>query len=203
MSDIKKNQKKKMSFPTAFTVLFILLILAAVLTHIVPAGSYSKLKYDDSIKKLTVTMLDGSTKDYEATQATLKQFKINVDISKFTEGSINKSVAIPEVIQAPIIGITGVVDVIVLVFIIGGIIGILNSSGAFGADFESLSRATKGREYLLIVVVKFLISLGGTTFGLAQETIGLYPILVPVFMIAALYMGSSIGTMFSTVNPFS
>lgn len=61
-------------------------------------------------------------------------------------------------------------------------------------------------------IYHYFIALGGTTFGLAEETIALYPILVPVFMIAgydaivciaALYMGSSIGTMFSTVNPFS
>ena len=57
-----------------------------------------------------------------------------------------------------------------------------------------------------------MIAAGGTTFGLAEETIALYPILVPVFLaakydalvcIAAIYMGSSIGTMMSTVNPFS
>ena len=38
-----KNHKKKIEFPTAFTVLFIILILAALLTYIVPAGLYSKL----------------------------------------------------------------------------------------------------------------------------------------------------------------
>ena len=61
-------------------------------------------------------------------------------------------------------------------------------------------------------MVTILISLGGTTFGLVEETIALYPILIPVFIaakydvlvcIAAIYMGSSIGTMMSTVNPFS
>ena len=95
---------------------------------------------------------------------------------------------------------------------IGGLINILDHSGAFGAGISALSRATKGKEYILIIVVTILISLGGTTFGLAEETIALYPILIPVFIaakydvlvcIAAIYMGSSIGTMMSTVNPFS
>ncbi|MEJ8554557.1 YfcC family protein [Tepidibacter sp. Z1-5] len=221
-----QKTKKKMSFPTAYTVLFIVLILAAVLTHTVPAGSYGKLLYDDSTQKFVVTSPDGSTKEYEGTQATLDELGIKIDVSKFTDGSIYKAVAIPntyeqlpsnpqgikEVIQAPIQGVYETIDIVMFVFIIGGIIGVLNNSGAFDAGFASLSRATKGREYLLIVVVTFLIALGGTTFGLAEETIALYPILVPVFMvagydaivcIAALYMGSSIGTMFSTVNPFS
>ncbi|CAH2214396.1 YfcC family protein [Tepidibacter aestuarii] len=218
--------KKKMSFPTAYTVLFIVLILAAVLTHTVPAGSYGKLLYDDSTQMFVVTSPDGSTKEYEGTQATLDELGIKIDVAKFTDGSIYKAVAIPntyeqlesrpqgvkEVIQAPIQGVYETIDIIMFVFIIGGIIGVLNNSGAFDAGFASLSRATKGREYLLIVIVTFLIALGGTSFGLAEETIALYPILVPVFMvagydaivcIAALYMGSSIGTMFSTVNPFS
>ncbi|WP_425449225.1 YfcC family protein [Dethiothermospora halolimnae] len=220
------KSKKKLSFPTAYTVLFIVLILAAVLTHVVPAGSYSKLLYDGEIDKFTVTHPDGSTEKFEGTQETLDKLGVKVNISKFKDGSIYKPVAIPDtyekleskpqgvvdVLQAPIKGVYETIDIIMFVFIIGGIIGILNNSGAFDAGFASLSRITKGKEFLLIIIVTFLIALGGTTFGLAEETIALYPILVPVFMvagydaivcIAALYMGSSVGTMFSTVNPFS
>ena len=43
-------KKKKLSFPTAFTVLFIVLILSAVLTYIVPAGLYAKLAYNKEDK---------------------------------------------------------------------------------------------------------------------------------------------------------
>ncbi len=218
--------KKKRNFPTAFTVLFIVLILAAVLTYVVPAGSYAKLKYDNGKNVFTVTKPDASVKELPGTQETLNGLKIKVDIQKFKDGGISKPVAIPgtyekvkqnpqgivNIIQAPIKGVYDTIEIIMFVFIIGGCIGILNSSGAFDAGIASLSRITKGKEFLLIIVVTILISIGGTTFGLAEETIALYPILVPVFMaagydaivcIAALYMGSAIGTMFSTVNPFS
>ncbi|MBZ9626054.1 YfcC family protein [Clostridium sp. FP2] len=218
--------KKKKSFPTAFTVLFIVLIFAAVLTYVVPAGSYAKLKYDNEKIVFTVTNPDASVKELPGTQDTLNKLKIKIDIEKFKDGSISKPVAIPDtyekvkqnpqglsnIIQAPIKGVYDTIDIIMFVFIIGGCIGVLNSSGAFDAGIASLSRITKGKEFILIIVVTILISIGGTTFGLAEETIALYPILVPVFMaagydaivcIAALYMGSSIGTMFSTVNPFS
>lgn len=221
-----EKKKKKRSFPTAFTVLFIVLIIAAILTYIVPAGSYSKLSYDSEKKVFTVTKPDESTSEMPVTQDTLDKLKIKVNVGKFQDGSINKPVAIPDtyekleqkpqgfydVIQAPIKGVYDTIDIIMFVFIIGGVIGVLNSSGAFDAGIASLSRATKGKEYLLIVIITLLIALGGTTFGLAEETIALYPILVPVFVvagydalvcIATLYMGSSIGTMFSTVNPFS
>lgn len=218
--------KKKRSFPTAFTVLFIVLIFAAALTYFVPAGSYSKLEYVSDNKVFTVTKPDGSVKEMPGTQQTLDNLGVKVGIQKFEDGSIYKPVAIPgtyekvqsnpqgfiEVLEAPIKGVYDTIDIIMFVFIIGGLIGVLNSTGAFDAGIASLSKATKGKEFLLIVIVTILISLGGTTFGMAEETIALYPILVPVFMaagydaivcIAALYMGSSIGTMFSTVNPFS
>lgn len=218
--------KKKKSFPTAFTVLFIVLIFVALLTYVVPAGSYAKINYDNEKNVFTVIKPDASVKELPGTQDTLNKLKIKIDLQKFKDGSISKPVAIPDtyekvkqnpqglanIIQAPIKGVYDTIDIIMFVFIIGGCIGVLNSSGAFDAGIASLSRITKGKEFILIIVVTILISIGGTTFGLAEETIALYPILVPVFMaagydaivcIAALYMGSSIGTMFSTVNPFS
>src|SRR5699024_10478469 len=57
-----------------------------------------------------------------------------------------------------------------------------------------------------------LIALGGTTFGLAEETLAFYPILIPIFLmagydtmtlVATIYLGTAIGTMSSTINPFS
>ena len=88
----------------------------------------------------------------------------------------------------------------------------MNLTGAFDAGISWLARALKGHEYVLIILVTSLIAVGGTTFGLAEETIAFYPILIPVFLaakydamvpLASIYIGSSIGTMCSTVNPFS
>ena len=181
--------KKKRGFPTAFTVLFIVLIFAAALTYIIPAGSYAKLKYDTDKKVFTVTKPDSSVEELPGTQATLDKFAIKVDVKKFTDGSISKPVAIPgtyekvkqnpqglkNVFQGPINGVYDTIDIIMFVFIIGGVIGVLNSTGAFDAGIASLSRATNGKEFILIVVVTILIALGGTTFGMAEETIALYP----------------------------
>ena len=219
--------KKKRSFPTAFTVLFIVLILSALLTYIVPAGSYSKLKYveDKGNAVFEVTKPNGDVEELPSTQETLDKLKIKVDIEKFKSGSISKPIAVPdtyekvksnpqgfvEVIEAPIQGVYDCIDIIMFVFILGGIIGVINHSGAFNAGMESLSKVTKGKEMLLIIIVMVVVALGGTTFGMAEETIAFYPILMPIFLmtgydaivcIAAIYLGSSIGTMFSTVNPF-
>jgi len=208
--------KKKLTFPTAFTVLLIVLILAAGLTYLVNAGAYAKLVYDLDNQVFIETFPDGTTRELEGTS----------DIAKFQEGSINKPIAVPgtyekvkanpqgirELLLAPIQGVYDSIGIILFVFIIGGVIGIINESGAINAGIAALSRVTKGHEYMLIVFVTFLVALGGTTFGLAEETIAFYPILMPVYLaagydaivcIAAIYMGSSIGSMFSTTNPFS
>ena len=68
--------KKKLSFPTAYTVLFIVLILAAALTHVVPAGKYSTLLFDESVQAFVVTSPDGETQELEATQSTLDQLGV-------------------------------------------------------------------------------------------------------------------------------
>lgn len=218
--------KRKFTFPTAFTVLFIVLILAVSLTYLVNAGAYAKLVYDLDNQVFIETFPDGTTRELEGTQKTLDELGVSSDIAKFQEGSINKPIAVPgtyekvkanpqgirELLLAPIQGVYDSIGIILFVFIIGGVIGIINESGAINAGIAALSRVTKGHEYMLIVFVTFLVALGGTTFGLAEETIAFYPILMPVYLaagydaivcIAAIYMGSSIGSMFSTTNPFS
>ena len=222
----KKKEKRKIQFPTAFTVLFIILIFAALLTYLIPAGFYSKLQFDEEQDTLLVEDYQGNINSYPATQDTLDNLDINMNISKFLDGSIRKPIAIPgtyqridqapqgvfSVIMSPVYGVMDTVDIMVFVLILGGIIGLINKTGTFDAGIAALSRKTRGKEFLLVVFVFGLISLGGTTFGLAEETIALYPILMPIFIasgydaivcIAAIYMGSSIGSMFSTVNPFS
>lgn len=220
------QKKKKREFPTAFTVLFIILIFAAVLTYIVPSGQFSRLTYDGATNEFVITDHNDETTAVPATQKVLDDLDIQLDLAKFQDGIIKKPIAIPgtytqieqrpqgviDVLKSPIIGTADSVDIMIFVLILGGLIGLVNKVGAFDAGIEALSKKTKGKEFLLVVLVFVLTTLGGTTFGLAEETIAFYPILMPIFLIsgfdaitciAAIYMGSSIGTMFSTVNPFS
>lgn len=223
---MEKTKKKKRQFPTAFTVLFIILIFAAVLTYIVPSGQFSRLSYDGSSKEFIITNQHNEKTMVPATQNVLDKYHIQLGLNKFEDGSIHKPIAIPgtyerisqqpqgiiDVLKAPIAGVMDTVDIMIFVLILGGIIGLVNKVGAFNAGMGALTRMTKGKEFFLVVLVFVLTTIGGTTFGLAEETIAFYPILMPIFLIAgfdaltciaAIYMGSSIGTMFSTVNPFS
>jgi uncharacterized ion transporter superfamily protein YfcC len=216
---------KKISFPTAHSVLLIIAALVALATWLLPAGKFDELKYDKE-KKVFVQIKSDQEIVYPATQKTLDSLGIKINLSKFEDGSIWKPVGIPgtyhnidpkpqgflEFVKSPLQGVIDSIDVILFVLILGGFIGIVHYSGAFDAGVSRLAISLRGREKLLIVFITTLIALGGTTFGLAEETIAFYPILVPVFLaarydamvaLASIYIGSSVGTMISTVNPFS
>ncbi|NQW36388.1 MAG: YfcC family protein [Flavobacteriales bacterium] len=216
---------KKLKFPTAQTVLIIIAVFVAILTWLVPAGQYDRLAYNKEYKNFVIKTQDGDV-NLEATQKTLDSLQIKIPLAKFTSGDIWKPIGIPNTykkltpnpqglkafIQAPIKGIIQIADIMLLVLIIGGLIEIVNYTGAFAAGISWLSKILKGKEYILIVVVTSLIALGGTSFGMAEETIPFFPILIPVFLaakydaivpVACIFIGSSIGTMASTTNPFS
>ncbi|GAA0735118.1 YfcC family protein [Clostridium oceanicum] len=220
------KKKKRLKFPTAFTVLFIVLIIADILTYVIPAGNYSKLNYKKETKKFEITNSNGNVSTKPPTQKTLDDLNIKIEVDKFIDGSINKPIAIPntykrikqtpqkisDIVQAPVKGTANGIDIVLFILVVGGLISIVNATGAFESGFASLSKVTKGKEFILLILVNLLIGLGGTTFGFAEETIALYPILTSIFLatgydsmvcIAIIYVGSTIGTMFSTVNPFA
>ena len=215
----------KLKFPSAQTILFIIAGLVAILTWLVPAGKYDSLMYDKGAKAFTRTSVDTSF-TLPANQATLDQLNIAIPLENFTSGDIYKPIGIPGTftkvdskpqgflafLKSPVKGIIATADIIFLVLIIGGLIGIMNRTGAFDAGMSWLANTLRGKEFMLIILTTTLVAFGGTTFGLAEETMAFFPILIPIFLVAGydalvavacIFMGSAIGTMCSTVNPFS
>ena len=216
---------KKLKFPTAQTILILIAVFVTLLTWLVPSGKYDSLAYNAVSNTFTKISLEERI-ELKASQETLEELNIKIPIEKFTSGDIYKPIGIPNtykplesrpqgfsaLVQSPIKGIIAAADIIFLILIIGGLIGIMNLTGAFDAGIAWMAKVLKGREYILIIVVTTLIALGGTTFGLAEETMAFYPILIPVFLAAkydamvglsCVFLGSGIGSMCSTVNPFA
>lgn len=216
---------KKLKFPSAQAILLVIAALVAVLTYLVPAGKYNTLTYNEADNTFTINSGNESS-TVSATQETLTTLQINIPLQKFKNGDIRKPIGIPDTykeidaqpqgvasfLKSPIKGIIDAADIIFLVLIIGGLIAIMNLTGAFDAGIAWLAKKLQGKEYILIILVTCLIALGGTTFGLEEETIAFYPILIPIFLaakydalvaLASIYIGSCIGTLASTINPFS
>ena len=223
---MEATKKKTFNFPSAFTILFVILIIAVGLTWVIPSGSYSKLTYNSTDHAFVVKSYGQEDKTYPATEATLNDLNIKIKLSNFTEGVIKKPIAIPgtyqrieqhykgimDIPKSMVEGTIEAVNVMVFIFVLGGMIGVINRTGAFNSGLMSLANRTKGNEFLIVFSVSVLMVLGGTTCGIEEEAVAFYPILVPIFLalgydaivcVGAIFLASSMGTAFSTINPFS
>jgi len=104
------------------------------------------------------------------------------------------------------------VQVFFFVLAIGAFITVTLKSGALDAGIARVTEKFRTRGLVLIAVLMVIFSLGGTTYGMAEETLGFYAILVPVVVglgydrivgVTMIMLGAGIGTLASTVNPFA
>lgn len=122
-----------------------------------------------------------------------------------------QSASLADMAGAPITGFSSAMEVSLFVLILGGFLGIVSETGALNAGISVVVKKLNGKELWIIPILMFLISVGGTTFGMAEETIAFYA-LVTVTMVAAgfdaitaaatIMLGSTVGVLGSTVNPF-
>ena len=171
-------KRKNFEFPTAYTVLFLILILVTVLTHVIPAGKYDRLSYQEKTNEFTIEKYGNENINLEATQENLDKLDIKIDVNKFIDSTIKKPMAIPntyvkldgkaqvldELISAPISGIAEAIDIIIFVLILGGIVGIVNKTGTFNIAMKAISQRTKGKEFSL-VIISFIFFAAGISFN--------------------------------------
>ncbi|AGM25789.1 arginine/ornithine antiporter [Spiroplasma syrphidicola EA-1] len=112
---------------------------------------------------------------------------------------------------APMYGFRDKVDVIVFILVLGGFLGIVIESKALDAGIGRLVAKMKGREVWIIPIIMVLFSIGGTVYGMGEETIALYPVIIPVLLAAGfdvltaimtILLGAGLGVIGSTLNPF-
>ncbi|GAM66895.1 arginine/ornithine antiporter arcD [Vibrio sp. JCM 19236] len=114
--------------------------------------------------------------------------------------------------MAPIKGFHESVDVALFVIIIGGFLAVTMSTGAMDAGVAAVVDRFKGREQFLIPILMTLFAIGGTSFGMAEETVAFWALIMPVMSAAGydrmvtagvILLGSGVGVLASTVNPFA
>ena len=180
-------------FPTAYTILFLLIILVAALTWVIPAGQYDRAMNAEIGREVAVP---GTYQTVEANP----------------QGPI-------DVLMAPIAGFydpdsyaANAIDVALFVLLLGGFLGVVNATGAIDTGMRSAMRAMQGREIWMIPILMSLFAIGGTTYGMAEETLAFYAILLPVVLragfdavtgVAIVLIGAGIGVLGSTINPFA
>lgn len=114
--------------------------------------------------------------------------------------------------MAPINGFHDAGDVIGFVFCLGAFLALVNATGALETGIHVLVRKMKGHESRLIVILMALFALGGTTYGMCEETVGFYVLLAstmlaagmdPMVGAATVLLGAGVGCLGSTINPFA
>lgn len=116
------------------------------------------------------------------------------------------------ILLAPLQGFFDAVDVELFILMVGGFLGVVMETGAINNGVAAVVRKMRGREKWMIPILMILFGIGGTTFGMWEETMAFYPILLPVFLaagydaavsISVVLLGAGTGVLCSTVNPFA
>lgn len=113
---------------------------------------------------------------------------------------------------APVKGFADALPVCLFVMILGGFLGMMTETGALDNGIAVLVKKLHGREIMLVPVLMLIFSLGGTTYGMCEETVPFYALLAATMMAAGfdplvgaatVLLGAGCGCLGSTVNPFA
>ena len=128
------------------------------------------------------------------------------------DGSGVIGATLSQTLLAPILGFADAIDICLFVLILGAFLKVVTKTGALETGIEVLIKKLKGKELILIPILMFIFSIGGTTYGMLEETVGFYAIL-SVAMVAAgmdtlvasaiVLLGAGSGVLGSTINPFA
>lgn len=113
---------------------------------------------------------------------------------------------------SPILGFENSVDVAIFVIILGGFLKVIDKTKALDTGIKVLIKKLKGRELMLIPILMLIFSIGGTTYGMLEETVGFYALLAATMVMAGMdtlvasatiLLGAGVGVLGSTINPFA
>jgi uncharacterized ion transporter superfamily protein YfcC len=194
------KKKRAFTLPSAYTILFILIVLAAIATWVVPAGTYKLNKAGEPIPGSYHTVKSHPQRILVDSLTAPINGLFGIEDEKGNINYYNSGT------------LFGAIDVALFIIVIGGFLGITMKTGAIQAGIGRLVRRLHGKERWMIPILMTVFAIGGTTYGMAEESLAFYVLVITV-MIAAGYdamtgaavllLGCGIGTLGSTINPFA
>ena len=191
--------KKKFKFPTAFTILVLITVVVAILTFVIPAGRYD---YDENGQPVP-----GS---YHAVDPNPQRLKDAILAPINGMYGLQDSSGYINIYNSG--DLYGAIDVALFILLIGGFLGVTMKTGAIDAGINSVVKKLGQRGRVLITVLFIIFAAGGTSYGMAEESLAFYPLILAAMIalgydalaaVAVILLGCGIGTMGSTINPFS
>ncbi|MGE7854901.1 YfcC family protein [Bacillus sp. NPDC094064] len=183
---IPVKKKTWLKVPHTYTLIFLIIILAGLASYIVPAGEFDRVKDKESGRMLVV---DGSYHTIESDPVSFFDMFTSIPLG-LEKGS----------------------QIIFYIFLVSGVFGIIQTTGAIEAGVHKGVRSLEGREKLLIPVSMTIFSIGGFTMGMAEETIIFVPIGIAIARAmgfdaitgtAMITLGAASGFFGGMLNPFT
>lgn len=181
------EEKKQLKMPSAFSILLLIIAIMALLTWVIPSGEYQVDSQGN--------MIAGTYKE----------------VTSNPQG-------IWDIFKAPVVGMignektVGAIPISLFVLIVGGFLGIVEATNTLDVGIATIVKKNHGNEKKIMLLLMFLFALGGTAYGMFEETMAFYPLIIPVLLgygfdvltgVSVVFLGVMTGIFASVVNPFS
>ncbi|MBQ3437502.1 MAG: putative basic amino acid antiporter YfcC [Fusobacterium sp.] len=203
---------RKFRMPDTYVIIFFVVVLASILTYVVPVGKFE-------MQKVTYTTETGAEKTRNVPIPGSFEFELDENGEKLVNGikffEPGGEVGFTNYIFE---GVTSgdkwgtAVGIVAFILIVGGAFGIILKTGAVETGLYSMISKSKGSELIMIPVLFILFSLGGAVFGMGEEAIPFAMLIIPILIgmgydaitgILVTYISTQIGFATSWMNPFS
>jgi uncharacterized ion transporter superfamily protein YfcC len=190
---------RKFTFPTAYTILALLVVIVAVLTFVIPAGQYDT---DPDGAPIPGSYHAVEPNPQRLSDAILAPINGMYGIQDRT-GNVN-------IYNSG--DLYGAIDVAVFILMIGGFLGVTMKTGAIDAGIAYVVKRLGGKGGRLIPILMVIFAAGGTSYGMAEESLAFYPLIIAALIalgydaltgVAVILLGAGIGVLGSTINPFA
>ena len=177
--------KKKFVFPNTYVIIILMMIVAVLLTWIIPSGEFERVK--DEVSKQSI-IIPGTFKYIENNPISFLQIPIYI-----------------------MKGLAKASDIVFLVIIVGGAFNIIIETGMFQSFAGRLTKVFSNKEVLIIPAFSTIFALACTTMGV-NTFIGFAPIAViiarsigydAIVGVSMVALGGAIGFSTGTFNPFT
>lgn len=205
---------KRVKFPTALTVLAIVLLLVWIASFFIPAGLYKLDPKTGSPIPGSYHELPTCGKGVEAPCTSNDVVDRFTTLWRATPNGLYgvESVRTHQVSADELGFLYGSAQIFMFVLAVGAFITITMKTGAIETGIKRLALRFRNSPALLVAVLMIVFAIGGTTYGMWEETLGFFVLLVPLTLalgfdrmvaVAIIFLGAGTGVLASTVNPFA
>ncbi|PLR95959.1 YfcC family protein [Bacillus sp. T33-2] len=181
-----KPKTKFFKMPHTFVIILCMVLFAAVLTYLLPAGEFDRAEDKSS----------GNTVVVEGSYHAVEQNPVSL---------VDLPLAIVQ-------GLVSAADTVFFIFIVGGVFQIINSTGTIEAVAARVGKTFMNRGLVIIPIFLSLFSVGGFTIGMSAEVMAFVPIGIAIARAlgydavtgtAMVMLGAAVGFTAGLLNPFN